>query len=85
MLPNKELYINIKNDHNFLHDGEHLQMLFFNYGFKCGKHNCIWCHPYVITDKGSRIKSFNDVRLRRTAKQYINAGWHVSYCLKSRI
>jgi hypothetical protein len=55
-------------------------MLFLT--FKWEIHNCIWCHPYVITDKGSKIISFNDVRLRGTAKQYINSGWHASYCFK---
>ncbi len=27
-IPNKELYINIKNNYNLLHNGAHIQMLF---------------------------------------------------------
>ncbi len=53
-----------------------------NYGFKWKKNNCIWRHPFVITDKESKTKSFNDSRLRRTEKNCENAGWHISYCFK---
>jgi beta-1,4-mannosyl-glycoprotein beta-1,4-N-acetylglucosaminyltransferase len=81
-IPKTELYMNIKNDYNILHNGAHIQMLFSHYGFKWKKNNCIWKHPYVITDKGCSNFSFNDVRLTRTEKTYNNSGWHVSYCFK---
>jgi beta-1,4-mannosyl-glycoprotein beta-1,4-N-acetylglucosaminyltransferase len=81
-IPKTELYMNIKNDYNFLHNGAHIQMLFLHYGFKWKKNNCIWKHPFVITDKGCNNFSFNDVRLTRTEKTYNNSGWHVSYCFK---
>ena len=73
--------MNIKNDYDILHNGAHIQMLFLNYGFKWEK-NCMWKHPFVITDKGCNNFSFNDVRLTRTEKTYNNSGWHVSYCFK---
>ena len=50
----KELCINIKNDHKYLHEGAHIEMLLLNYGFKWKKENCIWRHPFVITDKGCK-------------------------------
>ena len=56
-------------------------MLLLYYGFKWKKENCIWRHPFVITDKGCKKLSFSNVRLTRTEKEYKNAGWHVTYCL----
>ena len=44
--------------------------------------NCIWKHPFVITDMGCNNFSFSDVRLTRTEKTYNNSGWHVTYCFK---
>ena len=46
------------------------------------KRNCIWRHPFVITDRGNKNLSFSNVRLRRTEKTYNNSGWHVTYCFK---
>jgi beta-1,4-mannosyl-glycoprotein beta-1,4-N-acetylglucosaminyltransferase len=80
-IPKKELYMNIKNDYDILHNGAHIQMLLLYYGFKWKK-NCIWKHPFVITDKGCNNFSFSDVRLTRTEKTYNNSGWHVTYCFK---
>ena len=57
-------------------------MLFLNYGFKWKKENCIWRHPFVITDKGNKNLSFSNVRLTRTEKAYNNSCWHVSYCFE---
>ena len=57
-------------------------MLLLNYGFKWKKENCIWRHPFVITDRGCNNLSFSNVRLRRTEKTYNNSGWHVTYCFK---
>ena len=51
-IPKKELYRSICNDYNLLHEGAHLEMLLLYYGFKWKKENCIWRHPFVITDKG---------------------------------
>ena len=81
-IPKKELYINIKDDYNLLHEGAHIEMLLLNYGFKWKKENCIWRHPFVITDRGNKNLSFSNVRLRRTEKTYNNSGWHLSYCFK---
>jgi beta-1,4-mannosyl-glycoprotein beta-1,4-N-acetylglucosaminyltransferase len=81
-IPKKELYMNIKNDYDILHNGAHIQMLLLYYGFKWKKENCIWKHPFVITDKGCNNFSFSDVRLTRTEKTYNNSGWHVTYCFK---
>ena len=81
-IPKKELYMNIKNDYDLLHNGAHIEMLLLNYGFKWKKENCIWRHPFVITDKGNENLSFSNVRLRRTEKTYNNSGWHVTYCFK---
>jgi beta-1,4-mannosyl-glycoprotein beta-1,4-N-acetylglucosaminyltransferase len=81
-IPKKELYMNIKNDYDLLHNGAHIQMLLLNYGFKWKKENCIWKHPFVITDRGNKNLSFSNVRLRRTEKTYNNSGWHVTYCFK---
>ena len=33
-IPKKELYMNIKDDYNLLHEGAHIEMLLLNYGFK---------------------------------------------------
>ena len=81
-IPKKELYMNIKNDYDLLHEGAHIEMLLLNYGFKWKKENCIWRHPFVITDKGNKNLSFSNVRLRRTEKTYNNSGWHITYCFK---
>ena len=81
-IPKKELYMNIKNDYDLLHEGAHIEMLLLNYGFKWKKENYVWRHPFVITDKGCKIFSFNDVRLTRTEKTYNNSGWHVTYCFE---
>ena len=81
-IPKKELYRSICNDYNLLHEGAHLEMLLLNYGFRWKKENCIWRHPFVITDKGCKKLSFSNVRLTRTEKEYKNAGWHVTYCFE---
>ncbi len=44
------------------------------------KENCIWRHPFVISDKGFNTFSLSNVRLTGTEKEYQNAGWHVAYC-----
>ena len=36
-IPKKELYMNIKNDYDILHNGAHIEMLLLNYGFKWKK------------------------------------------------
>ena len=74
--------MNIKKDYNLLNFGAHIEMLLLNYGFKWKKENCIWRHPFVITDKGCKKLSFSNVRLTRTEKEYKNAGWHVTYCFE---
>ena len=79
-IPKKELYINIKDYYNFLHEGAHIEMLFLNYGFKWKKNNSLWIHPFVITDIGTKTLSFNDVRLTKKKHIFNNSGWHVSYC-----
>jgi len=81
-IPKKELYRSICNDYQLLHEGAHLEMLLLYYGFKWKKENCIWRHPFVITDKGCKKLSFSNVRLTRTEKEYKNAGWHVTYCFE---
>ena len=72
----------IKNDYDLLHEGAHIEMLLLNYGFKWKKENCIWRHPFVITDKGCKNLSFSNVRLTRTEKTYCDSGWHISYCFE---
>ena len=75
--------MNIKNDYDLLHDGSHIEMLLLNYGFKWKKGgNKFWRHPFVITDIGSKIISFSNLRLLPTKKKYLNSGWHVTYCFK---
>ena len=81
-IPKKELYMNIKNDYDLLHEGAHIEMLLLNYGFKWKKENCIWRHPFVISDKGCKNLSFSNVRLIRTEKTYKNSGWHITSCFK---
>ena len=49
-IPKRQLYKSIKNDYDLLHNGAHIEMLLLNYGFKWKKENCIWRHPFVITD-----------------------------------
>ncbi len=81
-IPKKELYRSICNDYSLLHEGAHIEMRVLNDGFKWKKENCIWRHPFVITDKGCKKLSFNNVSLTRTEKTYNNSGWHVTYCIK---
>ena len=81
-IPKKELYRNICNDYDFLHEGAHIEMLLLNYGFKWKKENCIWRHPFVISDKVCKKLSFSNVRLIRTEKTYKNSGWHITSCFK---
>ena len=81
-IPNKQLYMNVKDDYDLLHEGAHLEMLLLNHGFKRKKENCIWRHPFVITDKGNKNLSFSNVRLTRTEKTYYDSGWHISYCFE---
>ncbi len=50
-IPKKELYIDIKDDSNLLHVGEHVEMLLLNHGFKWKNKNNIWRHPLFITDR----------------------------------
>ena len=38
-IPKRELYVDIKNDYDLLHEGAHLEMLLLNYGFKWKKEN----------------------------------------------
>ena len=81
-IPKKELYRNICNDYDLLHEGAHIEMLLLNYGFKWKKENCILRHPFVISDKGCKNLSFSNVRLMRTEKTYNNSGWHVTTCFE---
>ncbi len=39
-------------------------------------------HPFVITDRGTKTLSFNDVRLTKKKHIFNNSGWHVSDCFK---
>ncbi len=54
----------------FLHEGAHIEMRFQNYGFKWKNNNCLWMHPLVINDRGTKTLSFNDVR--STKKKHIS-------------
>ncbi len=73
-IPNKQLYINFKNDYNLLHEGVHIEMLLLNCGFKWKKENYIWRHPFVITDRICDNLSFSN----QNQKQYNNCGWYVA-------
>ena len=81
-IPKKELYMNIKHDYNKLNFGAHIEMLLLNYGFRWKKENCIWRHPFVINDIGSKNVSFSNLRLSPTKINYLNSGWHVTNCFK---
>jgi beta-1,4-mannosyl-glycoprotein beta-1,4-N-acetylglucosaminyltransferase len=55
-------------------------MTLFYYGFKWKVNN--WRHPFVINNKGTNKLSFSNIRLSQSPNNYINSGWHFSYCFK---
>jgi hypothetical protein len=62
------------------HEGLRFQMKLFKYGFRWMR-DVEWYHAYVVSDKGVKQYTLNDLRLKASAERFIeNGGWHVSYC-----
>lgn len=78
-IPNRNQIPRLQTLYDHCHDGIHFQTMFLRYNFHWKEPN-MWVHPFVVSDQGTRNRSFSDMRLD-PQRVLENSGWHLSYFL----